>query len=150
VNGEQYSLAKLRDIVLPDPPPLWPPAPGAWVALGIAVAILSIAGWRLYTSRQRKAYRRAGLRLLADARTVYDVSVTMKRVALAAFPRERVASLYGDDWATFLQETCPRGDFSGMVAADPGSESSQALIELAGTWIRHHRVPAEPAPAMAH
>jgi Domain of unknown function (DUF4381) len=145
VNGERYSLANLRDIVLPDPPPFWPPAPGAWVVLGIAVAILSIAGWGWYTSRQRNAYRRAGLLLLADARTVYDISVIMKRVALAAFPRERVASLYGDDWAAFLQETCPRSDFSGIAASDPARESNQALIALAGTWIRHHRVPAHPA-----
>ncbi len=140
----------MRDIVVPDPPPFWPPAPGVWVALGIVVLMALLVGWRLHATRKGNAYRRAGLLLLGDAKTAHDVSVVMKRVALAVFPRERVASLYGDDWAVFLHRTCPRSYFSEIVTTDACTESDQELIELAGIWIRHHRVPDSRSPAAAH
>jgi len=150
VDSEQYSLSNLRDIVIPDPPPFWPPAPGAWVALAIVVAVVLFVGWRLYMTRKRNAYRRVGLLLLSGAKTAHDVSVVMKRVALAAFPRELVASLYGEEWVAFLHKTCPRHHFTELVRTDAGAESDQVLIGLAGVWIRYHRVPESPTPAASH
>ena len=58
------SLQNLHDIVLPEPPPLWPPAPGIWVLLVIGLAVVTalvVWWWRV---RSRNAYRRAGLALL--------------------------------------------------------------------------------------
>jgi hypothetical protein len=141
MDENQYSLSNLRDIVIPDAPPFWPPAPGFWVALAMVAAILLLVAWRLYTVRNRNAYRKAGLMLLGSAQTSYDVSVVLKRVALAVFPREQVASLYGDDWAAFLHKTCPRTYFKALVSNDSEAEPEEDLVELAGTWIRHHRVP---------
>ena len=131
MDGEQYTLNDLRDIVIPDPPAFWPPAPGMWVALGIVVAIALLVGWRLYETRKCNAYRKAGLRLLYGARSAHDVAVVMKRVALAAFPREQVASLTGNEWAAFLHATCPRSDFSTMITTEADTEPDQALIDLA-------------------
>jgi hypothetical protein len=147
MDGDQYSLNNLRGIAIPDPPPYWPPAPGVWVALGIVVAIALLVRWRLSVIRRRNAYRKAGLALLGDVRTSYDVSVVLKRVALAAFPREQVASLYGDDWVAFLHKTCPRSYFSAMVPSDASASSSDELVELAEIWIRHHRVPESQSVA---
>jgi hypothetical protein len=141
MDENQYSLSNLRDIVIPDAPPFWPPAPGVWVALGMVVAILIFVAWRLHTLHNRNAYRKAGLMLLGSVQTAYDVSVVLKRVALAVFPREQVASLYGDDWAAFLHQTCPRSYYKALVSSDSGAEPGEDLLELAGTWIRHHRVP---------
>jgi hypothetical protein len=73
----------------------------------------------------------------------------MKRVALAAFPREQVASLYGEEWAAFLRETCPRGRFPETITTDAGAEPDAALVAFAGTWIRHHRVPDVSTPLEA-
>jgi len=146
MDTDQYSLNNLREIVLPDPPSYWPPAPGVWIALGIVIAIALLVSWRLRAVRRRDAYRKAGLELLGDVRTSHDVSVILKRVALAVFPREQVASLYGDDWVAFLHRTCPRRYFSAMVKSDASDEAGDELIELASTWIRHHHVPeARPA-----
>jgi len=147
---DQYSLSNLRDIVIPEPPPLWPPAPGAWVALGMALAIATVIAWRVHAGRKRNAYRKAGLLLLSRAATVYDVSVVLKRVALAAFPREQVASLCGDDWAAFLHKTCPRQMFEELVTSDAGTESDEDLVEMARTWIRHHRVPETDTSALVN
>jgi len=141
MDENQYSLSNLRDIVIPDAPPYWPPASGVWVALGMVAAILLLVAWRLHVVRNRNAYRKAGLMLLGRAETAYDVSIVLKRVALAVFPREQVASLYGDDWAAFLHRTCPRSYFKALTSSDFGTEPGEGLLELASTWIRHHRVP---------
>jgi len=141
MDENQYSLSNMRDIVTPDAPPFWPPAPGLWVALAMVAAILLLVAWRLYTVRNRNAYRKAGLMLLGSAETAYDVSVVLKRVALAVFPRDQVASLYGDDWAAFLHKTCPRSYFKALVSSNSNAEPGEDLVELASIWIRHHRVP---------
>ena len=141
MDGDPFSLDKLRDIVVPDPPPLWPPAPGMWLAICTVLFVVLVAGWLIHSVWKRNVYRKAGLMLLSEAKTVHDVSVVMKRVALAAFPREQVASLYGDDWATFLHKTCPEGDFSSLITVGAGAQSSRELVDLAGIWIRDHQVP---------
>ncbi len=139
------SLDNLRDIVVPEPPPLWPPAPGVWVVLIVALAVATalFLWWR--RTRARSAYRRAGLALLKTARTTRDVNVILKRVALAAFPRSTVASLYGDEWAAFLDGSCRRTEFLTLGEIDESAEASAELRSAAGTWIRHHRAPAGEA-----
>ena len=133
------SLENLRDIAVPEPPPLWPPAPGVWVLLIIALAVLLalFLWWR--RARARNAYRRAGLSLLKNARTARDINIILKRVALAAFPRPEVAPLYGDDWLAFLDGTCGGVRFESLVVTDPGAEASSQLQKSAGNWIRNHR-----------
>lgn len=139
MDGQAASLQNLRDIVVPQPPPLWPPAPGVWVVLIVVLcALVALFLW-WHRARARSAYRRAGLALLDGAGTARDVDVILKRVALAAFPRPRVAPLYGDDWVTFLDSTCSRARFAPIAAAEPGAAATPELRRLAGTWIRHHR-----------
>ena len=141
MDSEQYSLSNLRDIVVPDPPPFWPPAPGVWVVLGILTAVVAIACWRLFGAWRRNGHRRAGLALLGGADTAHDVSVILKRVALAVFPRRQVASLYGEAWISFLNMTCPGSDLSAMGTLDSNARASQELLQRADIWIRQHRVP---------
>lgn len=140
MNGQAGSLKDLRDIAVPEPPPLWPPAPGVWVLLIVSAAVLLalFLWWR--RARAQSAYRRAGLSLLAGARTTRDIDVILKRVALAVFPRPQVAPLYGDDWVGFLEATCSQARFAALVKADPSAEASPELRQVAGTWIRHHHV----------
>ena len=141
MDDDPLSLSNLRGIVIPDAPPIWPLASGAWVVLGMIGFVLLFVAWRIHTVRRRNAYRKAGLSLLCGAATAHDISVILKRVALAVFPREQVASLYGDDWAAFLHKTCPRQNFDELAKNDASAESDEGLIALASTWIRHHRVP---------
>jgi hypothetical protein len=145
MQQDPASLENLRDIVVPEPPPLWPPAPGVWVLLMIVVAV-SIAlflWWR--RARARSAYRRAGLALLKNARTVREVNIIVKRVALAVFPRSTVAPLWGDEWKAFLDGTCRRVRFASLAEDEPEAEASSALRSKAGTWIRNHSAPTGKA-----
>ena len=139
MDENQYSLTDLRDIVIPDSPPFWPPASGVWVALAMLTLLLLVVGWRIHADYRKNAYRRAGLALLEAAGTSHEVSVVLKRVALAAFPREQVASLYGDQWSAFLRATGPADPVPQIFTADSDENADPALIAFASTWIRHHR-----------
>jgi hypothetical protein len=149
MTADPYSLNNLRDIVIPDPPPLWPFATGLWIAIGVVALTIGLIIWRLMIVRRQNAYRRAGLQLLSTATSTRDVAVIMKRVALAAFPRERVASLYGDDWVEFLQETCPSASFNAAITGEDSASPSSEFIMLAKTWIQGHRVSAQVATSNA-
>ena len=136
------SLQNLRDIAVPEPPPLWPPAPGVWVLLIVLAAVVTALAvfWR--RRRADNAYRRAGLALLEDARTTRDVNIVLKRVALAVFPRPEVAPLYGGEWAAFLDGSCPSARFSPFGDLEDDAEAPREVRALARTWIRRHRAPA--------
>jgi len=136
------SLQNLRDIAVPEPPPLWPPAPGVWVLLIVALCALAAVVILWMRVRERNAYRRAGLALLEQAVTTRDVNVILKRVALAVFPRSKVAPLYGDDWAGFLDASCSRSRFTDLGAIEYGADVSRELRDLARRWVRHHRAPS--------
>ncbi|MFT5697941.1 MAG: hypothetical protein ACI8ZB_000795 [Desulforhopalus sp.] len=139
MESANASLTDLSDIVLPAPIEFWPLGQGAYlllIAILISVGLLAY----LYVGHQRaNRYRRIGLKLLATAQSVYDVSVVLKRVALAAFPRERVASLYGASWVEFLNQTCADCNLESL---DLNGENmaEKDLITAAGFWIRNHNV----------
>ena len=136
------SLQNLRDIAVPEPPPLWPPAPGVWVLLIVLAAVVAalVVFWR--RRRADNAYRRAGLSLLEDARTTRDVNIVLKRVALAVFPRPEVAPLHGEEWAVFLDGSCPSVRFSSFSDLEDDATAAGEVRALARTWIRRHRAPA--------
>lgn len=157
LQDNPYSLDRLKDIVQPDPVSWWPPAP-LWYLL---IAILTV--WLLYwlvhaTCRWRQnAYRRQALHELAQMSEpgARSVSTILKRVALVSYAKESVASLTGDDWLRFLNETCDGVDFMiepackiGMASFDPhvtltDSELKQVVMD-AERWVARHRVKRSP------
>ncbi|MFC4992401.1 DUF4381 domain-containing protein [Rubritalea tangerina] len=129
-------LSELRDISMPEVPGILPLAPGAIVLLAIAAWILLCVGWAVYLSYRAKAYRRAGVDLLGEAVTVRDVSVVLKRVAMVSYGRERVASLYGEEWVDFLREG---GAEMPEIARCEDSDAEARLRGEAEKWIKKHR-----------
>ena len=139
MEEETLSLQDLRDLIIPPAPPLWPLAPGLWIALGVVTLLLALLVWTVLSRRRRNAYRRAGLSLLKDARTTHEASVILKRVALVAYPREQVASLHGDEWISFLASSCPEHSFGPLAGLAPAAPLPPTALSLARTWITHHR-----------
>lgn len=139
MEPDPANLNNLQDIVLPAPPSFWAPAQGFWILLALITMIVITATWIILQIRQRNAYRRAGLVLLAQATTLYEINVVLKRVALAAFPREQVAHLHGTEWSQFMQSTCPGSQFETLGLANAGSPANDSMRASARNWICHHQ-----------
>ena len=156
MQEDPFSLDRLRDIVEPGPVSWWPPAAFWWCLIALA------AIWMLYGITSaidrwfKNAYRRQALRELAALKhpQVATVSQILKRVAMVSFSRDRVASLSGEGWLQFLDQTCERVDFqsapvnqigtaSRETAAGTCSESDwHKMIAIARNWITNHQAEA--------
>jgi Domain of unknown function (DUF4381) len=150
-------VAGLIDIPLPPQVGLWPQTWEARVAVVlIAVAVIT-ATWRLVQYRRRNRYRREALaeldrmrhaEPLAQPELPARLSVLVRRTALAAFPREKVASLAGPAWLSFLDRSYQGREFSDGVGrllvsgpyqrTAPGEAELDALFALVRRWIRRH------------
>jgi hypothetical protein len=108
-------------------------------------AIQAIRRWRA------NRYRREALRELALAGPD-QFSALLKRTALAAWPRGKVASLTGNAWLKFLSDAGATESFQSAPGnrieelafrAGPASvEDEQTLRAAVAEWIRRHRVQA--------
>jgi len=148
-------LAGLRDIRLPPTPDWWPPAPGWWFLATLLVLGLFMLGRWLRGVQRRAGPRREALGCLALIRTEWartgnaqglarELSILLRRVALARFPRRQVAGMIGRAWLEFLDQTGRTDRFSAGAgkalefapyrerATVPGAE----LVALADQWIR--------------
>ncbi len=157
MSDDPGDLARLADLALPPAVPFWPPAAGVWIVGAAAVAMLAIAGIRALRRYRADAYLRAAAAEL-DASVaaspsgidpVEAVSVILKRAAMVAYGRERVAALTGPGWASFIAQTAPPGaridDLAGgleRLFARPDSAASgdaSLLLGQAKAWLRGQR-----------
>lgn len=125
-------LAELRDIQLPPGIETWPPAPGWWLVAAVMLGLLGAALWALFQYWRRNRYRREARTQLRDIYAQWEqtrddhaylqaVQTLLKRVALTRFPRSNVASLTGEAWVLFLDQSSGSHDFS--------MSQSEALID---------------------
>ena len=154
MNPDPASLDNLRDIAEPPAVPWYPFAPGWWVLLGIAVVAGLYFGIRAWLNWKRNAYRRAALAELEGGGDVAKASEILKRTALVAFPRTKVAALTGSAWCAWLEEmgavSMPetvREEFAQGVYGNPGGECSLEVLEYSRSWISGHRVEEEGGKA---
>lgn len=155
-----FSLQDLRDVHLPDPVPIWPPAPGWWIVLGLVVTVLIVFLWaRAYRCRTKA--RRLAMAELAAVKQHYDtyqdnqwvlqrLSEIVRRYAMAKFPRTEVAGLVGSSWLRFLDRTGRTNQFTEgvghLLSAGPYQPESAVpaadLLTLVERWIQHVSPPA--------
>jgi Domain of unknown function (DUF4381) len=165
--ADPTSLENLFDIVVPPPVPWWPPAPG-WVVVGGVLLVLGCwSAWLAWRRWRAATYRRAALAewrhlktQAADVRhreaALRHLPVLVKRTALAAFPREAVASLSGVEWLRFLDRTGHtdvftqgHGQLLAEVAYNPrlatqlDSAAMEDLFRIVWRWVRTHSTAAD-------
>lgn len=150
-------LSQLRDIHLPPPVSIWPLAWGWYVLL---IVLLLLGSCMLYWSYQRwnKLRRRQFIlnelqRLEANwmdkqqrPETIGELSILLRRVALAIFPRQEVAGLNGDAWLQFLDRTAntqqfTQGEGRVLVTAPYQRQRvvvSEQLFILVREWIQRN------------
>jgi hypothetical protein len=125
------ALKQLRDLHLPEPPGLWPPAPGWWIlAILVAAGLIALA-IRVYRTRRRARPLRLAVgaldRLLADNRDARlsprdfanAVNELLKRALIYGARRLDAAPLTGPAWLTYLD---------GIVASDVFSNGAGAAL----------------------
>jgi hypothetical protein len=161
------ALEKLADIVAPAPVSFVPQTWGwaALAAIALAVAVWGVVRWH----RRRKAnrYRAEAIaelarieRTLADgsapAEALAAIPPLLKRVALAAWPRSRVASLAQTRWVDFLHVTGNEAILPAPLAgllndieyrstkelAAISADDARVCARVAKQWIESHRVSA--------
>ena len=153
MNADPGSLENLHDLVMPVPVSWWPPAPG-WVIVS-AVLVMVLGWWLIRAIRhwQSNSYRREALVLLGKIDgSGTELPILIKRVALSAYPRERVASLTGEQWLAFLDQTghtdaftTGAGRWLARLPYEPRLTASLSTTELTGLrtavrdWILRHQ-----------
>jgi hypothetical protein len=153
-------VAGLLDIPIPPEVSLWPATWPTRIAIAVFLAAAIVSFWQWLRHRRANRYRREALAELkriaqvpdgtASRQTAAQLSLLMRRTALAAFPRETVAPLAGKEWLAFLDRSFAGTEFSDgpgrLLASAPyspkplGDAQLAALVELTGRWIRRHHV----------
>jgi uncharacterized protein DUF4381 len=160
--ADPTSLENLFDIVAPPPVPWWPPAPGWFVVGGVLLVLVFWGARRAWGRWRAAAYRRAALAEWRQLKTratdpghreiaLRHLPELVKRTALAAFPREAVASLSGMEWLRFLDRTghtdafthgrgrlLPELAYDPRLAARLDNAAVEDLFRIVRRWIRGH------------
>jgi hypothetical protein len=147
-------LDQLAEPAAPPPVPLTPQTWGWAVLAALAAALVIWLIARAVRHYHANAYRRAALaELEACGNDPAKVAAILRRAALAAWPRDRVASLTGDAWVRFLHETGGFAEEQGAVLRaapwEPDPAPAPALRRAAEQWVRHHRVSRASAAEVA-
>ena len=148
-------LSELRDIHLPPPPPLWPPAPGWWLLALVAIAAVAL-GIRFVLAKWRHGRgRRAAVRAMAELRSrrasgealdvlTAELATLLRRAAMNRHPRVQVAGLTGRDWLEFLDDDTHQftKGVGACLATAPYAPAPtvdfDALFALCETWVRRN------------
>ena len=151
------SLEQLKDIHLPEAVSLWPLAPGWWILLGILILIIAIITWRIVSRLNKLRAKWFALRKLKQLEQAYhqqsdkvyiaqQLSILLHRVALAFYPRKKVAGLTGTAWLNFLDQDNPDKPFmsqgQSLMTAPYRKEvvdDLKPLFAMSQTWIKQRR-----------
>lgn len=141
----------------------WPLAPGWWALIILLLLALSLLAWYCFKRYRGNAYRRMALRQLQDicdsfqsgsienktqAKLLGNTNALLKSVALRTFPQRDIASLSGETWVAFLNDT--RGNTSSTTTFPPAFTDAvyqrdipaidvQLLFSTSQSWIKRHR-----------
>jgi len=149
MNDNLGDLNRLRDIVMPDPAPWWPMAPGWLFLIVVVLAVTTFLTVRAVKRHRANAYRRAALDLLESATSDAEVSALLKRTAMVIAGRDEVASLSGQSWCDWLSARGERPMTKDECAAivggiyDEGRSQGPSLKTYAASWIKGHQTAAD-------
>jgi hypothetical protein len=152
-------LAQLKDIHLPAPVGWWPLAPGWYMLLGLILILTIVVVYQIYKWHRNALAKKKALLLLNEYQKQYEqnqngvltsalISELLRRVALVYYPRELVASMEGEQWLKFLNETSKKTDFNSvkellLYAPFKSGETTdlKPLFHVAKLWIQQRRMP---------
>lgn len=145
-------LSQLRDIHSPPAISVWPLAMGWYVFFGFLVCLIGIFIY-LWVRHLKKHYlkkvvlkRIEELQLQKTPQVAEELSILLKRAALAIFPRKTVAGLHGEEWLRFLDKTALTNEFTEGVGRlliiypyqqhSPTLELPDQFFHLLKQWVK--------------
>lgn len=146
MNDSAASLDRLHDLALPPQVSWWPPAPGWYVVIALALTAAAWLSLRLRRRWQANAYRRAALHELKSLETPAAIAGLLRRTALAIAPRPVIAELIGPAWPDWLTAQSPepmpelvRTQLTAGIYQAPSSDPDLAPLKIYATrWISRH------------
>lgn len=149
-------LPELKDIHLPGTPDIWPLALGWWLLLAL---VLGLAIGLYFVLRKKRCLKKHKQMLFnelsqvetklqnADKEAIAETNILLRRLALAYYPDEHVASLTGRDWLKFLDNSGNTQDFTrgaGRILIEAPYRSGELenyngdeFIVLIRHWVTH-------------
>jgi len=158
VSDNTLLLQQLMTIKQPEIIFWWPLAPGWWLLIYLLLFVLPGVFFFIHYHKPIRREALAELLRLEQSfssshdinQFAMDITIVLRRVALAKYDPADVAGLSGKKWLTFLNVHGKTSEFTqgaGRILLDvpyqsnnkrqqDGRFNEQALIELAGDWIR--------------
>ena len=150
----QQSL-QLHDIHIPGDPSIWPLAIGWWILIAITLLLLIYLFKKirrqLKIKNQKKILREEYSQLekklenSPDKNSIAEANILLRRFALAYYPGNNIASLTGNDWLSFLDQSGNTQEFSrgaGRILIDAPYRSGQLenyngeeFVPLIRNWV---------------
>jgi len=147
----EIDLSGLRDLHLMAQPPIWPLATGWWLLLFILIAAVMIGCVGYHIWHQLPAvYAIRKLKKITekeedDLSYLKKISQLLRRVAIAADGRPKIARLSDFNWQKYLQQRIPHAlteKEAHLIAFAPYEASLEVsikrslLVEHASIWIK--------------
>lgn len=152
-----YALGDFAEVVLPDAIS-WMPQTTGWLWLGGALILLLLhKGFNKARLWHADRYRREARRRLtqlemqnSSSNWLSEINKLLKLAAMAAYSREEVAALWGNEWTSFLNEQCAKPPFTNeqkellaqatYTLSDTvhSTLTQQALLDAALLWVEKH------------
>lgn len=154
----QATELPLRDIHLPPAISWWPPAIG-WCILALLIPLSLYLGYRLYKHMTRKTALKSAKKQLAllkqneqlsKREKLVALSSLIRRTAISLYPRTDVASLTGEDWLNFLDNSIANRGFNSdtgwllthaIYSPAVDTQYLGSLFNLCETWLNAQQEP---------
>ncbi|WP_428356972.1 DUF4381 domain-containing protein [Methyloprofundus sp.] len=154
----QTTELPLRDIHLPQAISWWPPAIGWWI-LAVLIPLVIYLCYRVYKHITRKTALKSAknhLKLLRENQSLSKqeklvaLSSLMRRTAISLYPRTAVASLSGENWLNFLDNSIQNRGFNSdtgwlltdaLYSQNADTQYLAPLINLCETWLNAQKEP---------
>ena len=150
------ALSHLNPLREPSAIGWWPPAIGWWVIFCLVIILISILLFALFRRYKKQSYRRHAIfaldKLLLESSSQAEcdsfpskVNALLKTVALKAYDKKEIATLYGTNWLNFLKLApgCENSQVSNFVLElyrpEESSFTRNEIYSFARTWIKMHK-----------
>lgn len=144
----------LSPIITPSAPSWWPLAWGWWAVIITAIVVIAIVFFIVKRRQKNQHAKNEALACFRNSQSSNTLSPSeaqdiVRQAALSYFPREKVASLSGDDWLTFLDAQLAKPLFAtkqsqwqqvlyqdAALMSDEQKKAQQLLVNDCETWLR--------------